>query len=90
MLTMSKNELRAYYEELFAPYPDVVTLSVFREMLGGISETFACKLLRTKVVRSFQIPVHRNKPYQIPKVYIMDYVVSDAYQNYKHRLKARI
>ena len=34
-----------YYEQLFEPYPDVVTLDEFRAMLGGIGETTARKIL---------------------------------------------
>lgn len=37
-----------YYEQLFAPYPDVVTLDEFRAMLGGIGETTARKILHGK------------------------------------------
>ena len=29
---------RKYYEQLFNKYPDVVTLSQFRNMLGGIGD----------------------------------------------------
>jgi len=45
-------ELRAYYERLFTSYPDVVTLPVFIEMMGGISESFARRLLQRNIVRS--------------------------------------
>ena len=37
---------RAHYEKLFAPYPDVVTLPEFCNMLGGIGDSAARKIMR--------------------------------------------
>jgi len=34
-----KKKNRAFYEELFADYPDVVILPEFRQMLGGIGDS---------------------------------------------------
>ena len=36
---------RNFYNKLFAKYPDVVNLKQLREMLGGISEGTALKLM---------------------------------------------
>ena len=44
-----------YYHRLFRAYPDLVTTIQFREMLGGIGDTFARKLIHEKKVRSIYI-----------------------------------
>ena len=49
---------RPYYEKLFEAYPDVVTLSEFREMLGGIGDTTARKLMRGNHVQHFVFGIH--------------------------------
>ena len=46
---------REYYENLFASYPDVVTLQEFREMLGGIGDGTARKLMRGNHVKHYYI-----------------------------------
>jgi len=84
---MNQLKLREYYEDLFAQYPDVVDLPTFRKMMGGMSESFARKILRNKTVKSFKIPAMRHDAYRIPKDYVLDYVTSDEYQGYKHNLK---
>jgi len=85
---MNSNDLRAYYKKLFAPYPDVVALPSFREMMVGISGKFSGKLLQRKEVRSFKVPARKHEAYFIPKECVLDYVTSDAYQNRKRRLKS--
>ena len=44
-----------YYERLFEPYPDVVTLDEFRAMLGGIGDSTGRKLMRENRVKHFYI-----------------------------------
>lgn len=78
---------RKYYERLFAQYSDVVDLPTLRKMLGGISESFVRDKLQKGVIKSFKID---GKVFMTPKVYVIDYVLSDAYQDYKHMLKAQI
>ncbi len=58
------NQNRAYYEQFFKDYPDVVTVAQLCEMLGGISDKTAHKLIRQNVVQHYYI---RNT-YFIPKV----------------------
>ena len=82
--TMQKN--RSYYDQLFASYPDVVTVPQFRAMLGGIGESTALKLLREKRVQHYFI----RGAYLIPKKYIVDYVLSTHYCVYRTKLKVRI
>lgn len=77
---------RKYYNDLFAEYPDLVTVKQFARMLGGVNEKTAQKLLRENKVKSFFI----KTTYQIPKKYIIDYILSESYQNYKDKLKAQV
>jgi hypothetical protein len=83
---MENIKSKNYYEKLFAPYPDVVRLPQFCEMMGGIAESTARKILKSGVVKGFLV----NTTYHIPKVYILEYVMSDAYRSYKSQLKHRI
>ena len=41
----------AHYEKLFAPYPDVVTLPELCNMLGGIGDSTARKIMRVNKVK---------------------------------------
>lgn len=77
---------RKYYKELFKDYPDVVTLKQFRQMLGGIGDSTARKLMRAGLVKHFYI----NHTYLIPKTYVIDYVLSEHYAEYKKSLKVQI
>lgn len=75
---------KKYYATLFKKYPDLVTILQFREMLGGIGDTFARKLVREEYVTAFYI-----KPfYYISKSSIIDYVLSEDYA--KRNLKVRV
>lgn len=77
---------KKYYKELFKDYPDVVTLIQFREMLGGIADSTARKLVRASIVKHFYI----RDTYFIPKKYVIDYVTSEHYAKYKHTLKVQV
>ena len=77
---------RPYYEKLFEVYPDVVTLPEFREMLGGIGDTTARKLMRENRVQHFCI----RHTYLIPKASVIDYVLSKHYAKYKSELKVQV
>ena len=75
---------KTYYRKLFKNYPDLVTVLQFREMLGGIGDTFARRLIREGKVKHFFI-----KPYYyIPKSSVIEYLLSDDYA--ERRLKARV
>ena len=58
---------RKYYEQLFNKYPDVVTLSQFRNMLGGIGDGTARKLMRENRVKHYYI----RSTYLIPKAWVL-------------------
>lgn len=77
---------RKYYENLFIDYPDVVTLSLFCKMLGGIGDGTARKLMRENRVKHYYI----RGAYLIPKVWVIDYVLSEHYANYSESLKTKI
>ena len=46
---------RFEYERAFESYPDVLTLEQFREMLGGIADSTARKLVHENRVEHFMI-----------------------------------
>lgn len=77
---------RKQLENRFASYPDVVTLPEFREMLGGIGDSTARKLVRNNNVNHYCI---RNT-YLIPKNCVIDYLLSTHYEKYRRKLKAHI
>jgi len=77
---------KKYYISLFESYPDVVDLEQFREMLGGIADSTARKLIRENRVKHYNI---RNT-YLIPKDWVVEYVLSKHYASYKRKLKAHI
>lgn len=78
---MTKKQLRIEFEA----YPDVVTLPQFRQMLGGIGDSTARKLMRQNVVQHYYI----NTTYYIPKESVISYLQSTHYAIYRHKLKAK-
>lgn len=79
-----KNE--EYYKKLLEPYPDVVTIDQFRTMLGGIGYKTAIKLMQENHVKHFSI---RNT-YMIPKVWVIEYILSEHYAKYREKLKVQV
>lgn len=77
---------RMYYEELFADYPDVVTILEFCQMLGGIADTTARKLIKSNAVKY----LYARDMYLIPKVYVIDYVLSDHYREFRKKLRHKV
>ncbi len=77
---------REHYEKLFEDYPDLVTLHEFRKMLGGIGDSTAGKLMRANHVQHFYI----RDTYFIPKVSVIDYVLSEHYAEYSKKLRVQI
>ena len=71
---------------LYKNFPDVVTLPQMCEMLGGIADTTARKLLRGDYVEHFVI----KGTYYIPKKCVIDYVLGEHYAYYKKFLKATL
>ena len=63
-------ESQTAYKLLFADYPDVVNVEQMREMLGGICDKTAYRLLRSGEIRSFIV----GRRYRIPKLNILEYL----------------
>ena len=74
---------RKYYTTNFKSYRDVVDVLTFREMMGGISDVFARRLIHEGRVKSIFIKPH----YWILKKSVIDYLLSDDYA--RRRLKVR-
>ena len=79
-----KNE--EYFKKLYEPYPDVVTIEQFRAMLGGIGYKTAARLLRERHVKHYYI----RHTYMIPKVWVIEYVLSEHYAKYREELKVQV
>lgn len=71
---------------LYKYFPDVVTLPQMCEMLGGIGDSTARKLLRGDHVEHFVI----KGTYYIPKQYVIEYVLGEHYAYYSTMLKAKL
>lgn len=78
------SSIRKYYENKFRKYPDVVDLLTFRQMMGGISDSFARLLIHEDRVKHIFVKPH----YWISKKSIIDYLLSEDYIN--RRLKVRV
>ncbi len=63
-------ESQTAYKLLFTKYPDVVNVQQMCEMLGGICDKTAYKLLRSGEIKSFVI----GRRYCIPKLNILKYL----------------
>ena len=49
------SNIRKYYENKFREYPDVVDLLTFRQMMGGISDSFARLLIHEDRVQHISV-----------------------------------
>lgn len=58
------------YKLLFCDYPDVVTVEQMCEMLGGICDKTAYRLLKSGKIKSFIV----GRRYRIPKLNILKYL----------------
>lgn len=76
--------LRNKYKRQFKQYPDLVSVLMFREMLGGIGDSFARRLIHEKKVTAIFVKPH----YWIPKESVIDYVLSEDYA--RRKLKVRV
>ena len=74
---------RNEYEVMFAMYPDVVSTKELRIMLGGICEKTALTMLRQNMIQHFRI----GAVYQIPKVSVIDFMVSEEYIAFRKRIE---
>lgn len=79
------NEIEKYRRK-YASYPEVVNLLQFREMLGGIADSTARKLMRENRVKHYYI----RTTYLIPKEWVIDYLLSTHYAKYRQKLKVHV
>ena len=63
-------ESQVAYKLLFTEYPDVVNVEQMCEMLGGICDKTAYRLLKFGEIKSFIVGRH----YRIPKLNILEYL----------------
>ena len=63
-------ESQVAYNLLFTEYPDVVNVEQMCEMLGGICDKTAYRLLKSGEIKSFIVGRH----YRIPKLNILEYL----------------
>lgn len=63
-------ESQVAYKLLFTEYPDVVNVEQMCEMLGGICDKMAYRLLKSGEIKSFIVGRH----YRIPKLNILEYL----------------
>ena len=58
------------YNVLFVDYPDVVNVEQMCEMLGGICDKTAYRLLKSGKIKGFIV----GRRYRIPKLNILEYL----------------
>ena len=63
-------ESQVAYKLLFTEYPDVVNVEQMCEMLGGICDKTAYRLLKSGEIKSFIVGRH----YRLPKLNILEYL----------------
>lgn len=63
-------ESQIAYKLLFTEYPDVVNVEQMCEMLGGICDKTAYRLLKSGEIKSLIVGRH----YRIPKLNILEYL----------------
>ena len=58
------------YKVIFDEYPDVVNIGQLRQMLGGIGQKAAYRLVKSGEIQNFTI----GGAYRIPKVNVLKYL----------------
>jgi len=66
-------DIKETYSLMFTDYPDIVNLVQMKQMLGGISDTLAYRMLREKKIKSKKV----GREYKIPKVNVINYITTD-------------
>ena len=67
------NDMKETYTLMFTDYPDIVNLMQMRQMLGGISNTLAYRMLRDKTIKSKKV----GREYKISKVNVINYMMAE-------------
>lgn len=68
---MKKQNLKSICDQMFADYPDVVSVAQVQEMLG-VSRTFVYNLINDGELPAFLIGIS----YKIPKLCVTQYILS--------------
>ena len=84
---MENENKRQYYYRLFEGYPDVVDTETVREMLGGIGIGTVWKLIRGNHLKHIH---YLEQCFLVPKEWLIDYILSDHYTNYKQNLSVQV
>ena len=66
-------DIKDTYSLMFTDYPDIVNLVQMKQMLGGISDTLAYRMLKEKKIKSKKV----GREYKIPKVNVINYITTD-------------
>jgi excisionase family DNA binding protein len=66
-------DIKDTYSLMFTDYPDIVNFVQMKQMLGGISDTLAYRMLREKKIKSKKV----GREYKIPKVNVINYITTD-------------
>lgn len=69
---MTKSELKELYKMMFPEYPDIVTVTQLRQMLG-ISRQLAYDLINGGYIQGVKI----GNAFKIPKVNVIHYVMEE-------------
>jgi len=84
---MEKIKNRQYYEKLFAKYPDVLDTEEVRLMLGGIAIATVWKLIRRGHLKHFH---YLEQCFLVPKDWLINYIISEHYAEYKKILSVQV
>ena len=61
--------IKENYQIMFTTYPDVVTISQLKEMIG-IGVTLAYRLVKNNIIHGFKV----GREYKIPKANVISYL----------------
>jgi len=78
---------RQFYERLFANQPDVLDAKTVGQLLGGIS---SCTVRRLCHGGKLKHIYYQEKYYLIPKIWLIDHILSNYGQNRRSRLHSQI
>ena len=74
----TEDDVKKYFEYIYADYPDVVSTGDISEMTG-LSQNTIIKLLAKKEISSFFV----SSKYVVPKQFVLDFVSSPRFINMK-------
>ncbi len=66
-------KVKENYSIMFTSYPDIVSISQMRKMLGNIGVSLSYKLLQQRKIKSKKV----GREYKIPKSSIIEYLLEE-------------